>query len=61
MSNLLKHTTAYYVILVCIVSPEPNGVEGHYTISVTIDGKTFSELGGTTCNGCYFDVSPHAS
>ena len=45
----------------CIISPEPNGEEGHYTISVTIDDKTFAELGGTTCNGCYFDVSLHYS
>jgi len=38
-------------------SPSPDGEEGHYTIIVTIDGKTFKELGGTICNGCYFDVS----
>ena len=38
-------------------SASPNGEQGHYIISVTIDGKTFAELDGTVCVGCYFDVS----
>ena len=45
------HTFAY-------ISRSPSG-EGNYTISITIDGKTFTELGGTRCNRCYFNVSPY--
>ena len=40
------------------ISRSPSG-EGNYTISITIDGKTFTELGGTRCNRCYFNVSPY--
>ena len=39
------------------ISPAPDGEEGRYTISVTIDGKTLDELGGTICGSCYFEVS----
>ena len=61
--SLVKWSKQLLIILCdyCIISPEPNRDEGHYTIIVTIDGKTFYELGGTTCNGCYFDVSPYVS
>ena len=61
--SLVHWSMQLFIILCyyCIISPEPNRDEGHYTISVTIDGKTFDELGGTTCNGCYFDVSPYVS
>ena len=60
ISKKTKPCQLRYVCLLIIISPQPNGVEGNYTINITIDGKTFAELGGTRCNGCYFNVSPHA-
>ena len=57
MTVSLKYK-ANYDNIILLYSPEPNGEELRYTISITIDGKTFAELGGTQCNRCdYFDVS----
>ena len=59
MTVNLKYATIQLIIL--LYSPEPNGEALRYRISITIDGKTFADLGGTQCNRCYFDVSLHYS
>ena len=55
----LKQATLQLTIL--FYSPEPNGEELRYDISITIDGITFAELGGTECDDCFFDVSLYHS
>jgi len=58
----------YYSIIVSLVdtflcyhflySPSPTSVDRErYTLTVIIDGETVTELGGSYCGSCYFDVS----
>jgi len=42
-------------------SPSPTGVDRQrYTLTIFIDGETVTELGGSYCGSCYFDVSKSA-
>jgi len=39
-------------------SPSPTSVDRErYALTVIIDGETVTELGGSYCGGCYFEVS----
>ena len=44
-------------MLLFLISPSPTGQAGSYALNIIIDGKTVTELEGSYCGSCNFEVS----